>query len=100
MVIIDHVAIAVLFAGRLPPAREGQHARSAEEAFQRVIVKTNPQTVTDQPRGNEHVTQQKAAAAGHGNLLFGKIVRASRRQGPKLGPLDLQQLASEHLPGR
>ncbi len=94
MVIIDHVAIAVV--GRPSASWQCQHQTAAKEAFQPVIIETHPQTVADQPgwNGVEDVPQKESAAAGHSDQLVLEVVGAPRRQRLELEPLDLQQLAA------
>ena len=67
---MDDVAIVddmAMFAVRLrPTAPQGENGRRALEAFQPIVIETDPQPMADQSRGNrvEHLAQREGAGAG------------------------------------
>jgi hypothetical protein len=81
---------------RLRTARQRQHRRAAEEAFDPVVVEAPAQVMADQPRrhGVEHAAQQEAAAAGDGDQVLLEVAAAPWRQWREERALDLQRAAA------
>ena len=95
--VVDDVGGAAMpGAARSPAARQRQHQRAAEQAFQPIVVEPHPQAVTDQPgrNGIKDMPEQKPAAAGDGDQFLLVVVGSPTRQFLELCTLDLERLAS------
>src|SRR3984885_7266265 len=95
-------AAATVLAGA--SASQDQHLCATEEAFQPIVIQSDPKAIADQARERcRRCAGERTTAACHRDEFFLEIVSAPHWQGIEPHPLDLERLApasvgaSDHL---